>query len=220
MKVCTDVCLFGAWIAEKIQSGNVKIEKVLDIGTGTGLLSLMIAQKSEADIDAVEIDALAAEQAKENFESSAWKERLRIIEGDARHFVSDNQYDLIISNPPFFENDLKSEDQKRNVALHGEALKFEELNLKAAELLSPNGCFAVMLPYFRSDAFIKFSIENRFFLQEKVFVKQTEKHSYFRTMLLFSKEPAQEQQSEITIKKGGAYSAEFIELLKDYYLYL
>src|SRR3954469_11797521 len=107
MKVCTDACLFGAYVADRFQITNSKFH-VLDIGAGTGLLSLMLAQKnSTVQIDAVEIDKAASEQAKENFKHSLWRDRLHIHHQPIQEFGM-NTYNLIISNPPFYENDLKS----------------------------------------------------------------------------------------------------------------
>lgn len=220
MKVCTDACSFGAWIAEKVKNQNSKIKNVLDIGTGTGLLSLMLAQKSNANIDAVETDESAATQAGQNFAASPWKERLKIYNTTINEFKRDYLYDLIISNPPFFENDLKSSNNKRNLALHSSELTLEEL-LQAITLnLKNDGHFAVLLPYHRTEYFETIA-KQKYFLQEKVLVKQTPGHDYFRSMLLFSPFPTQTNQYEIIIReKEKQYSNEFTELLKEYYLYL
>jgi len=220
MKVCTDACLFGAWIANLIEVENYKIDNVLDIGTGTGLLALMLAQKLDAHIDAVEIDEEAASQAKENFEGSKYKERLQLIEGDIKDFQMKLPYNLIISNPPFFENDLKSQKQNRNVALHSKALSFDELILSTKKAINSDGLFAVLLPYPRAEEFIRLAEKQQFFLQTETHVKQTEKHGYFRSMLLFSSTRTTEKRSEIVIKIENEYSEDFKMLLSDYYLYL
>jgi tRNA1Val (adenine37-N6)-methyltransferase len=120
MKVTTDACLFGAWVAKEINNEKILINNYLDIGTGTGLLSLMIAQKnSSVKIDSIEIDKEAAEQALENVNASSWKERINVIHADAKDFAFTKKYDLIVSNPPFYENELKSPDEKKNMAHHG-----------------------------------------------------------------------------------------------------
>jgi tRNA1Val (adenine37-N6)-methyltransferase len=222
MKVCTDACLFGAWISEEVKSKNSKVKSVLDIGTGTGLLSLMFAQKNiQTIIDAVEIDEAAAQQARENFEASPWKERLQIYSTSIKLFISEKKYDLIISNPPFFENDLKSNNAKRNLALHSDELSLEELLVAITKFLKEDGSFAVLLPYHRTEQFINLATHCSFHLIEKVLIKQTPKHHYFRSILLFSKESTHTKESEIIIQNDeGKYTEEFVQLLKDYYLYL
>jgi tRNA1Val (adenine37-N6)-methyltransferase len=220
MKVCTDACLFGAWIAKKFVSWQMTDGSVLDIGAGTGLLNLMLAQQNSAQIDAIEMDEAAAEQAGDNFESSPWKERLQVVAGDARNVHLGKKYELIISNPPFFENDLKSEDVRRNLALHSEQLSLQDLLLVIKSHLAVNGKFAVLLPYHRKDIFVQSAKNEGFFLEEAVSVKQTPKHAYFRVMLLFSAVEVTLMEKEIIIRENEAYSNEFTSLLKDYYLQL
>ncbi len=249
MKVCTDACLFGAWVAERVDSWQLTVDRVLDIGTGTGLLSLMLAQKfSNGCIDAVEIDEASAQQAKENFEASPWSERLNLYHTSIQAFsqnaaisnsaieqfnnsaiqqfnLSTNQpinqstpYNLIISNPPFFENDLKSLSEKRNLALHCEALSLQELLSSTKKLLVHDGHFALLLPYHRSTYFENLAVANEFYLKQKVLIKQTSAHNYFRSILFFSRQPSAINQSEITImNNNNQYTKEFIELLADYY---
>jgi tRNA1Val (adenine37-N6)-methyltransferase len=218
MKVCTDSCLFGAWVAEKLKSEET--EHILDIGTGTGLLSLMLAQKSNATVDAIEIDETASRQAQENFELSPYKERLSVANADVRNYRFEKCYDLIICNAPFYDNNLKSEDQRRNTALHSTALSFEELILTAKQALRAGGVFAVLLPFSRGGVFTSLAEKHGLFLSDEVRVKQSEKHTYFRSMLLFSTRQSDIRRSEITIKIEGTYAADFTQLLKEYYLFL
>ena len=179
-------------------------------------------------IDAVEIDEAAAQQLKENFEASRWKNRLNIHHLSIQQFATSkifqshgSKYDVVISNPPFFENDLKSDSEKRNLALHGAALSLEELLIAVNKLLKDEGSFFVLLPYHRMNYFEQLVENQHLFIREKVFIKQTPKHNYFRSMLWLTKTPATTVQSEITIvKTDNAYSKEFTELLKDYYLHL
>ena len=128
MKVTTDACLFGAWVAEEINNEELKINNCLDIGAGTGLLSLMIAQKNqETGITGVEIDEDAGKQAKENINASPWKARIDILEGDVKNHDFPEKFDLIISNPPFYENEIRSATDSKNVAHHSENLSLKEL---------------------------------------------------------------------------------------------
>ena len=154
MKVCTDACLFGAWIVQYISTKKLATDRVLDIGAGTGLLSLILAQKTEAaQMDAIEIDSLAAQQAVQNFALSPWDNRLNAIEGDVKNISTANKYGLIISNPPFFENDLISPIKSRNVALHDASLTLSELLFVVKKNLQEDGKFAVLLPFHRSAYF-------------------------------------------------------------------
>jgi len=122
MKVTTDSCVFGAWVAGDMAREERKITTALDIGSGTGLLSLMIAQKNDLDIDAVEIDKEASLQSQENIAASPWKDRIQVENEDARQFRGVSKYDCIVSNPPFYENELTSERKTKNIAHHSEEL--------------------------------------------------------------------------------------------------
>lgn len=227
MKVCTDACLFGSMLPVSAQGEEIK--RVLDIDTGTGLLALMYAQKNpDAQIDAVEIDEDAAQQAKENFEASPWKNRLNIYHTSIQQFNLSNyqpvnlstKYDLIISNPPFFDNDLKAEDDKRNVALHSTEMSFEDLLNAVDNNLTDEGLFAVLLPYHRATAFEKLAKSKDLHLREMIKVKQTSKHDYFRSIFFLQRTPATPAVKEIIIQnRDGSYTKEFTALLKDYYLY-
>lgn len=218
MKVCTDACLFGAYVADQVKTKAAT--NILDIGTGTGLLSLMLAQKVPGMIDTVEIDEAAYQQAKENFSQSLWKERLAIFNTDILKFENGKKYDCIISNPPFFENDLKSSDQNKNAAKHDTALTLEQLLATAKKLLNDDGSFAILLPYHRVEECIALAEKPGLYLNKKILVRQTEKHDYFRGILFFSNQQLLITEEEISIKTNEKYSVRFAELLKDYYLYL
>jgi tRNA1Val (adenine37-N6)-methyltransferase len=218
MKVCTDACLFGAWTAQKVQA--LKADSVLDIGTGTGLLSLMVAQKTHASVDAVEIDEAAAKQATANFDASPWTKKLKTINEPIQAYEPVDKYNFVLANPPFFENDLKSNDQQRNVALHSQQLTSGDLIKSIKRLLKEDGYFALLLPYDRSLHYEQLATNAGFHVVEKVRVKQTEKHSFFRSILLFSTAEKPFVEEELIVKINGAYSPEFTQLLKDYYLYL
>ncbi|MBI1782514.1 MAG: methyltransferase [Sphingobacteriales bacterium] len=221
LKVSTDSCLFGAWIASQLQTINNKPQTILDIGTGTGLLMLMLAQISSALIDGIEIDKPSFEQAQENIAASPWKERLNLFNGDVKNFSFDKKYDFIISNPPFYEGNLKSVHQHINVAKHDAGLTLEELINTTDQNLTAEGSFAVLLPYHRTEEFISVVEKKNYYLAELVRVKQSFKHKYFRSILLFSRKQCDKKESLIIIREADdAYSPKFISLLKDYYLFL
>ena len=221
MKVCTDSCLFGAWVAKFVEEKQINPDTILDIGTGTGLLSLMLAQKTNATIDAIEINESSYEQATSNFAESQWSSRLQVHYGDIKDYQSNLKYDLIISNPPFYEGDLVSTNSDKNMAKHHAGLTLENLLASVTSLINSKGYFAVLLPYHRIDNFITLVEEYGLILQDKILVRQTPKHSFFRGMLLFGWAKNVVNQKEITIKSDDQeYSNDFINLLSDYYLKL
>lgn len=219
MKVCTDACLFGAWVAKKVRENKFQGTSVLDIGTGTGLLALMLAQQFPGSIDAIDVDACAVEQARKNVALSHWSKKISVYHSAVNDWEN-TPYDLIISNPPFYEQDLRSPDQQRNLALHDTGLTLEQLWKNVVRCAKPDSFFAVLLPYHRLDDCLQYGINNGFFLHEKVLVHQTEKHGPFRVMFLFGRKKMEPVSHSILIKKEGTYSAGFVDLLKDYYLYL
>lgn len=217
MKVCTDSCLFGAVVAQYISEKN--IQNILDIGTGTGLLSLMLAQKSSAFIDSIEINEDAYKQAALNFKNSNWENTFQLFHTSLQNFQPTKSYDLIIANPPFFENSLKSNDYKKNVALHAEELTLQELAFNAKKMMAHNGILAVLLPYQKSEFFIQEM--KPLYLIKKVNVAQTTNHNFFRSILFFGNENNLLVEKNISIKNSNNnYTSDFIHYLKDYYLYL
>jgi tRNA1Val (adenine37-N6)-methyltransferase len=222
MKVCTDACMLGAYIANStsIHIPQLARTNCLDVGTGTGLLSLMYAQENpNAIIDAVEIERHAYEQAKENFSKSIWNGRLKISHSDARDFVSHKKYDLIICNPPFYENELLSREKNKNLAKHDVGLLLTDLIIIIKNHLSVSGYFVILLPYYRIGYFLELAEGNNLFLQEKLLIRQTPSHNIFRAILLFSYCKKDVKTNEIVIKDStGSYTDEFVALLKDYYL--
>lgn len=219
MKVCTDACLFGALLPPNPLKGELA---ALDIGSGTGLLALMYAQKDPyAIIDAIEIDPSASVQAKKNFEASPWKERLTIINADINQYNTDKKYGFIISNPPFFEDDLLSQDETKNTAKHNGSLSLVQLLEIVHKQLDMQGTFAVLLPYHRVAYFEHEATKHALHLSRKILVRQTPGHELFRGILFFNKEKAEPRLTEMSIKRtDGTYTAEFTALLKDYYLHL
>jgi tRNA1Val (adenine37-N6)-methyltransferase len=221
MKVCTDSCLFGAWLASLIEKKIINPKNILDIGAGTGLLTLMLAQKTNAGIDAVEIDKNAFEQSTENAYASLWKDQIEVFHADIKKWSPRLKYDLIISNPPFYEDDLLPGDQGKTISKHNAALNLEELIIAAKLMLVEHGTFAVLLPWHRAGTFENTASQHLLFVKEQMEVKQTPAHDYFRTMLILQKQETTLLKKELSIKnKNNEYSHEFKELLADYYLYL
>lgn len=220
MKVTTDACLFGAWVAQHLQKGSETFSKTLDIGTGTGLLALMLAQKREAHIDAVEIERGAANQARQNFLQSPWPDRMHVIEGDIQE-LSLPLYDRIISNPPFYESELTSPDRQRHIAHHSGGLKLQSLIGIIQQQLKEDGSFYLLLPTKRQKDFETFLAPTGLYLHEMTWVQQTPKHAAFRMMVRGGKTKREATAQTIIIKdEDGKYTASFVALLQDYYLYL
>lgn len=216
MKVCTDACLFGAWIAKQFEKNQP--HKILDIGTGTGLLTLMLAQKLSGAIETIEIDQGAYSQASDNILKSKWKERINLIHADVRQYDFKHQYDLIISNPPFYENDLHTAKPVSNMARHDETLTLEALLPIVALHLSVDGSFAALVPYHRSAYFTSTAAGFNLFPFNIAHVKQSTNHNYFRSMIVFKKHLSINiHENELSIKEGNNYTTDFMKLLKDYY---
>ncbi|HEX4958353.1 MAG TPA: methyltransferase [Lacibacter sp.] len=221
LRVSTDSCLFGAWIANEMKSEKKQIRNILDVGTGTGLLMLMLAQQCEGRIDGIEIDGPSCSDAEHNLESSPWTKRLTLLRGDVRMFQFSGTYDWIISNPPFYEGDLKSEAANRNTAMHDAGLKLNELLVVVHQHLQDKGSFAVLLPYHRCEKFIVDALQYQLYLKKRMDVAQSVNHTFFRTMLLFDRNRSGIEHQSMAIKEANQmYSDEFIQLLREYYLYL
>src|SRR5436190_6763809 len=225
MKVTTDACLFGAWGVNEVKIEKSKLKSVLDIGTGTGLLSLMLAQKNpEIKIDAIEIGKDAAEQARLNVASSPWKEQINIIQADVKKFSFEKGFDIITSNPPFYENEIRSATDSKNVAHHSENLTLNELLEIIKNNLSKTGSFFLLLPYKRSEEIKKLLKDHDLNISKILFVRQSVNHDYFRIMLkgkLNDQENMKTEFNEMSIwDDSRQYTTEFKQLLKDYYLHL
>ena len=224
MKVTTDACLFGAWVASEVESEKLKVESVLDIGTGTGLLTLMLAQNNpETKILAIEIDKDAAEQATNNIDASLWKDRVDILEADVKGFSFPEKFDLIISNPPFYENEIRSATDPKNVAHHSENLTLKELLDIIKPNLNADGNFFLMFPYKRNDEIKKLFKDHQLHISKILLIRQSIKHDYFRIFIkgnLIATEKEIEFDEMSIWDEHQQYTNEFIRLLKDYYLHL
>lgn len=225
MKVTTDGCLFGAWCARELSRMDLAdktnyIPQVLDIGTGTGLLSLMVAQKNPLHIDAVEIDEAAAAQAASNIATSPFSTQIRVTETDILQ-LSGASYDAILSNPPFYEKELKSGNAVKDTAHHGHQLSWAELFKAINRVLHERGVFFLLLPYKRAGELEGYLKREHLFLNKLVRVKQSTRHSPFRMMVQGSREASALVEEELSIKdEHQQYTPEFVALLRDYYLYL
>jgi len=216
MKVTTDTCIQGAWTPVL-----PNVWKALDIGAGTGLLSLMLAQRSpHIIIDAIELDRETAEQAEDNISASHWAGRINVLEGDARTFVSGHKYDLIIVNPPFFHNSLHSDDVRKTNARHTLSLNYHEL-LDAIETnLDDNGYISILLPYPEYELW-KGLLEKRGWNEcGKLSISHKPQAPVKRIVGLFSiKEmPAIKEETLIIKNEEQQYTAAFKNLLAPFYL--
>ena len=225
MKVSTDALLLGAWT--QLPAAGA----ILDIGTGSGILTLMLAQRSQqqADLilDAIELDPQAADVAAENFRQSPWSAKIRLIKGDILTYPasadhpSDRRYSLIISNPPFFADSLKAVDPKRNQARHTDTLSFVDLLKAAAHLLAPGGLFSLVLPTAAAAQIIQLAQQSGWFLQRQCLVQSKAGKAPVRTLLSLSDIPPLEvavTEQLLIHAADGSYSAEYRQLLCDFYL--
>ncbi|MFB6456960.1 tRNA1(Val) (adenine(37)-N6)-methyltransferase [Chitinophaga sp. Hz27] len=222
MKVCTDACIQGAFTAQHLALHGHAVNRVLDIGAGTGLLSLMVAQRHVADITAVELDPGAALQSRENFAASPWADRLHLREADIRTLPAGDQFDFIITNPPFYEAALKSGDAKKDQAMHATNLSYAALLEVIATHLTIAGQFSVLLPYTEFEQFKKMAEEAGFYMRRILRVRQSSRHSaYFRAVGIFERAPGELVTEDLDIyDANNVYTLPFVDLLRDYYFKL
>ena len=229
MKVGTDGVLLGAWAP--IDHNPFSI---LDIGAGTGLIALMLAQRTYADdpslqvemaeeIEAIEIDAEAHEQCVENFENSPWNDRLFCFHSSLDAFMDeleDEEYDLIVSNPPYHTENYFSGDQKRDAARFTQSLPFEDLCEAASVLLSDIGVFCVIIPFTAEENFVALAAENALFPMKITRVKGTPTTEIKRSLLAFSRTETKDFPIEELVIETARheYTSAYIELTSDFYL--
>ena len=215
MKVSTLACIQGAWLPD------ICPQKILDIGAGTGVLSLMAAQRYRGLIDAVEIEQDAYAQLKENIAQSPWSKRINCYHADIRNFAKHNskKYDVILCNPPFFENQLRSQDPKINKAKHDTGLILKDLIKAAFTLLTDEGKMSILLPPAESQRLIDHCLEKPLFLSDQLVISDTTGKAPNGVITILSKSATKLRVKKMYIKtKNGRYSKRFIHLLKDYYL--
>lgn len=213
MKVGTDGVLLGAWA----EGGK----RILDIGTGTGLIALMMAQRfPNAHIDGIDIDEDACRQASENVAESPFATRITIGNQCLQDFSSEQKYDSIVSNPPYYDSSLTCPDEQRSVARHTERLSFAELAKSVGRLLADEGTFSVVLPVERMDSFLTEALIFSLYETRRCMVKTTAKKTPKRVLMSFSKHPVKTQEStiEILTNPDGTRSAWYYDMTKDFYL--
>ncbi len=215
MKVGTDAVLLGCWT--KVKQTDI----VLDIGTGCGILPLMLAQKGVAAIDAVDLDAESIEEARTNFEASQWRETIRAYHSDIRTFDANRKYDLIVSNPPYFINSFKCDAERRNQARHTDnSLTYNDLIDVSKRLLKADGRFNVVLPELESRSFKEIAADAGLFVSREMRVIPVEGKEPNRVNLEFRFQMTEDVEvSEFVIRNAdNALSEEYKTFLKDYYL--
>ena len=217
MKIGTDGVLLGAWATI-----NHNPFSILDIGTGTGILSLMLAQRSHAEtIEAIEIDDAAFEQAAGNFEDSPWGDRIFCYHAGFNEFVEeiDDKYDLIVSNPPFYSEDYKTDNPQRDLARFTDALPFEHLLHGTAKLLDDNGKTSFIIPFSEETNFISLAEKMNLYPNRITRVKGSNTSETKRSLLEFSFTKTTIDFSELIIETGRhQYTEDYINLTKDFYL--
>jgi len=216
MKVGTDGILLGAWT--RIQD----CKKILDVGTGTGLIALMLAQRSEAEITAIEIERNAATEAEQNVKNSPWEDRINVQNISFQEYAASNQsrFDLIVSNPPFFNHSLKAKNRQRRLARHSDSLPLPELVYCSEKLLKKDGRLAVILPVETASELIKLAGSNQLYLHQLTKVYPNREKPVNRFLMEFSKEKCTTITSDLCIENLSPkeYSEQYTYLVKDYYL--
>tara|TARA_B100000809_G_C14983362_1_gene475382 strand:- start:203 stop:922 length:720 start_codon:yes stop_codon:yes gene_type:complete len=220
MKIGTDGVLLGAWCAL-----DTYPDSILDIGSGTGLIGLMLAQRADSMIiDAIEVDENAYEQSVENFEKSDWADRLYCYNATFQEFSKEiageeESYDLIVSNPPFYTDEFKTKNNSRNKARFTTSLSFEELIIGVSQILSENGVFSVIIPSKEEVGFINFAKEKKLFLNKICHVQGNPSSEIKRGLLSFSFHQTTIKKEHLIIETTRHnYTKEYINLTKDFYL--
>lgn len=216
MKVGTDAVLLGAWVE------TAAAKKILDIGTGTGIIAIMLAQKSDAKVDAIDIDETAFEQAVQNVGNCKWKSQINVFHISLQKcsVIDGDKYDLIVSNPPYFVDSSKASEESRTNARHTDQLSFDELLDGVLKLLSPTGAFYVILPTKESQLFSEIAAKENLFLTKCTrIITRTDKPEK-RLLMKFEFIQKEVAEDSIIIEKDArhSYTDEYKELTKDYYL--
>jgi tRNA1Val (adenine37-N6)-methyltransferase len=214
MKVGVDSVLLGAW------AGIQEAKTILDVGTGTGLLSLMMAQRSEAKITAVEIDESACREALMNVHNSPWPDQIEVLHTTFQEFEksTDQRFDCIVSNPPYFENCSRPVDINRKKARHNDELPFTDLIKGSMKLLQANGHLSVILPVNISEKFVKTADQSGLFLNRSTWIKHKPEKPYHRRLLEFSRNKTALDESILVIESNREYTDDYKNLTLEFYL--
>ncbi|XLS29664.1 tRNA1(Val) (adenine(37)-N6)-methyltransferase [Flavobacteriaceae bacterium M23B6Z8] len=217
MKVGTDGVLLGAWTPVEHQPFSI-----LDIGAGTGLIALMLAQRTHAEIiDALEVNPDSYEQCVENFEASSWNDRLFCYHASLEEFVQevDDTYDLIVSNPPFYTETYTSGDKARDIARQQQSMPPEELFHAVSKLLAPNGVFSIIIPYKDQDHILQIASQYALYSFKITNVRGTPQSAFKRSLLAFSHQQREIEKTTLTIEtERHKYTNEYCDLTRDFYL--
>lgn len=211
----TDGVLLGAYADTR------GLRSILDIGTGSGLIALMLAQRSDAEITGIEPDFDSYQQAVENVNKSKWNSRIHILNTDFQSYCQAGQkFDLIVTNPPFFSRSLKNPDTRKSAARHNDNLPEEDILSGALRCLDDNGRLQLILPVSEGNSFLSKAISNGFYCNEILKIKPTEKSEVKRLILSFSRKKTIITEKLISIEKDErqSYSDEYINLTKEFYL--
>lgn len=213
MKVGTDGVLLGAWV--RVEDAK----RILDIGTGTGLIALMLAQKSPAPVDAIDIDRPSFEQATQNARTSPWADRVRVIHSSLQDFKPGYRYDLIVSNPPYFIDSFKAPGEARNMARSAShSLSYEELLHGVGRLLNNTGRFCVILPFKEGQLFREKAEQNGLFCNHLVNIKTGRDKPFKRVLMEFSRREEELVEEELVIHYDERqFTEEYKSLTRDYY---
>lgn len=214
-KVGTDGVLLGAWV-------NVeKATQILDIGTGTGVIALMLAQRSndKAQIDAIEIESEDATLAAENIRRSPWPEKIQVVNTSIQEFFPPVKYDLIVSNPPYFINSWKPPDNKRSAARHTDELSYVELLQSVSQLLKDEGVFGIILPYLEGTMFIEMARSFKLFPRRQLIFRSRHNKPPERILVEFSRHLVEPESEELILhSEGNDWSEAYKNLTRDFYL--
>lgn len=214
MKVGTDGCLLGGWF-DCSRSKNI-----LDVGCGSGLIAIMAAQRSDAQITGIEIDKDAAVQAKENADNSPWTERIEIINCDFLEYSTEKKFDTIICNPPYFVNSLKCDKSSRTLARHSDSLNNSKFFAKCAEISTLAVAVSIIIPCDILEEWLSAGKENIFYASRITYIKTTPNKEPKRVLVEFVRD-CEKTTAESTLifeKERGEYSDDVKDILRDFYL--